>query len=125
MSSAAAFGLISIAAIQAAVSLIALSSSPKAAAAAAAIGVLALGRYAALSLFASSVCDRRGRLGRLPAASAWILSLAAMGAAIAAIGVKAAFLLPWAVAAAIAGPACMFLIALARGVAVLAAGGKA
>ncbi len=125
MHPAAALGTASIAALQAAVSLIALSSSPKAAAAAAAVGALALGRYAALSLFAQAVCGRRGPSGRFLAASAWFLSLAAMGAAIAAIGVKAPGLLGWAAAAAFAGPAGMSLLALGSGIRAFAAGGKA
>ena len=125
MHPAATLGMASVAALQAAVSLIALSSSPRAAAAAAAIGVLALGRYAALALYASSVCGRRAAAGRPLAASAWILSIMAVGAAIAAIGVKAPGLLPWAAAAAFAGPIGMSVLALGKGIRALAAGGKA
>jgi hypothetical protein len=124
MMSIPGLSILTVAVLQGAVALLALSASPAAAAAAAAIGVLALGRYGAVSLFASSVCERRGGAWRLVAASAWALGLLALGAAVAAVAVKAPAALPWAAAAAFAGPVGMSVLALGSGLGALAAGGR-
>jgi hypothetical protein len=124
MISASGRSILTVAVLQGAVALLALSASPAAAAAAVAIGALALGRYWAVSLFATSVCERKGRAWRLLAASAWAIGLVALGAAIAAVAVKARAALPWAAAAAFAGPIGMSLLALGSGLGSLAVGGR-
>jgi hypothetical protein len=124
MISAPARSVVAVAAIQAAVALAALADSGAAAAAAAAVGILALVRYGAVSLFASSVCGRGGSAARLVAGSAWILGFLALGAAIAAVAVQARAALPWAAAAALAGPVGMSLAAFGSGIGALAAGGR-
>jgi hypothetical protein len=116
--------ILTVAVLQGTVALAALSSSAAAAAAAAAIGILALGRYGAVSLFATAVCERKGGALRALAASGWLLGLLALGAAVAAVAVKARPALPWAAAAAFAGPIGISLLALGSGVGALAAGGR-
>jgi hypothetical protein len=108
--------LLVVASLQAATSLAALLSSPIAAAAAAAIGVLAVGRYAAVAFFAATM-GRGSRSGlHVAAASAWILGLFALLAAVAAVMVRARPALPWAIAAAFAGPVGMSILALGTGI---------
>jgi hypothetical protein len=114
-----------VAALQAAIGLAALASSPAAALAATAIGALAVGRYAALAFFAQSL----GPGGRAPlrafAVSAWILGLFALAAAVGAVAIKARPALPWAVAAALAGPLGMSILAMGTGIKALTASGAA
>jgi len=110
--------------LQGGLALIALLGSPEAAVVADAIGALAVGRYAAVSVFASSVCERGGRARQLVAASAWMLGLVALGVAIAAVAVKAKAQLPWAAAAAFVGPIGMSVLALGQGLGALAVGGR-
>jgi hypothetical protein len=117
-------GVTAIAVVQGAVALAAFSNSGRAAAVSALVGLVALGRYAALSSFASSVCLRRDRAGRRFAVSAWILSFLALGAVIAAVGAAAGDLLPWAAAAAFAGPVFLSIFAFGSGLGALAPGGK-
>jgi hypothetical protein len=108
------------ASLQALVALGALASSPAAAITAASIGVLAVGRYAAMAAFASSLGSGRGGAFRVMAMSAWLLGLAALVAAMAAVAIKYSPQLPWAVAAAFAGPLGFSALALVEGFAGLA-----
>jgi hypothetical protein len=132
MNALSARSILVVAALQAATALAALASSPTAAIAAAAIGALAIGRYAAVALFASSLCPSAAArpspraLFRLLSASAWILGLAALLAGVAAVALRAPNALPWAVAAAFAGPLGMTALALGSGLAAVAgpAGGR-
>jgi hypothetical protein len=125
MDSVSGRSVLLVASLQAAISIAALSSSPASAIAASAIGALALGRYLALALFARTVGAGAGLQARFLSASAWILGLAAMLAALAAVALRAKPALPWAVAAALAGPLGMSALALGSGVGAVAAGRRA
>jgi|GEM_PF-1919553 len=116
-------GLVIVAAAQVAVALAALLySSLTAVAAAAAVGVLAVGRYLSLSLFAHTMAPGSdGRL-RLIATSAWALGFIALLAAVAATAVRFRPALPWAVAAAFCGPIAISILALGAGVGALVGG---
>jgi hypothetical protein len=105
-----------VASLQAAVSLVALTSSQAASLAAATIGVLAIGRYFAVAAFAASLgsCSNRTVLRAL-AGSAWMLCMVALAVALAAVLVKFRSALPWAVAAAFAGPFGMSALAFGSG----------
>jgi accessory gene regulator protein AgrB len=117
-------GLAAILAVQAALVLIAASASSYAVLVCAVVGILALGRYAAVSLFASCVCAHRERRAKVFAVATWVLFFVALGAVIAAVGVKAGDLLPWAAASACAGPIVLSMLALGSGIGELAAGGR-
>jgi hypothetical protein len=108
--------LLVVASLQAATALAALLASPTAALAAAAIGALALGRYAAVAFFASTLGPGSSQGLHVFAASAWVLGLLALLAAVAAVLARARPALPWAVAAALAGPIGMSALAFARGI---------
>jgi hypothetical protein len=115
MESVSARGLIVVAAIQAAIAATALLASPAASAAAAAIGILAVGRYFSLSLFARAMAPGSDRRIKIFATSAWLVGFAALLAVVAAVAVRSKPALPWAVAAAFAGPVGMSAIAFASG----------
>jgi hypothetical protein len=119
--------LLVVAFLQAATALTALLSSPTAALAATAIGALAVGRYAAVAYFAASMGPSSRAGVRAFAASAWVIGLAALLVAVAAVAVRARPALPWAVAAALVGPLGMSALALGAGIGSLASahtGGK-
>jgi hypothetical protein len=109
-----------VTAVQLAIALIALFSSPLAAIAAGAIGVLALMRYVSEALYASTLDSSAKSKLRLFAGSAWILGLIALGVALVAVALKAKPVLPWAIAAAIAGPFSFSIFALGSGIVKLA-----
>jgi hypothetical protein len=120
MDSAIGKSLLVVVSLQTAIAVTALSSSPEAAIAAAAIGALAIARYGSVSFFAASL-GTGDKLGlRTLAGSAWVIGLMALGAAIAAVAVKARPALPWAVAAAVAGPIGMSALAFGTGLGELA-----
>ncbi len=121
MGTESARSILVVAFLQAATALAALSSSPTAALAAGAIGVLAVGRYVAVAYYASTLCSTARAGLRALSASAWMIGLAALLAGVAAVAVRARPALPWAVAAALAGPIGMSLLALGSGIGVLAA----
>ncbi len=106
--------LLIVAVLQASISLAALLSSRTASLVAAAIGLLALGRYAALAFFASTMGSPAKAPLRPFAGSAWVLGLLALVASIAAVALRVRPALPWAVAAAVAGPLGMSALALFR-----------
>jgi hypothetical protein len=110
----------SVAAIQAVIALIALLNSPQAAAAAFAVGLISVGRYVAVGFFASSMEPGSSPVARSIAISAWALGFVALLILLAAVAAKAKTLLPWALAAAFAGPASLTLIALGSGLGLLA-----
>ena len=116
--------LVVVASLQAATALGALLCSPIAAIAAAAIGVLAVGRYAAVAYFAATIGSRSRSGLHIAAASAWILGLFALLAAVAAVLVRARPALPWAIAAVFAGPVGMTIVALGTGIRQLTARGS-
>jgi hypothetical protein len=122
MDALSARSLLIVAVLQASVSATALVSSRTAALAAGAIGALALGRYAAVAFFASTIGSSARAGLRAFAASAWVLGLAALVAAVAAVALRARPALPWAVAAAFAGPFGMSALALGSGLCSLSAG---
>lgn len=109
-----------VVAVQAAVALAALLGSPKAAIAAACVGLLATARYVALAAYASTLLSPAKARLRPFVGSAWMGGIVALGAAVAAVAVKARPALPWAVAAAVAGPLCMSLLAVGEGIGALA-----
>jgi hypothetical protein len=114
--------LLVVALLQAAVCLAALFASRTAALAAGVVGVLALGRYAAIACFASMM-GHSSRAGlRALAASAWIFGLAALVAAMAAVALRSKPSLPWAVAASFVGPLGMSALALGSGIVALSSG---
>jgi len=123
--------LLVVAALQAMTALAALLSSTTAGIAAAAIGILAIGRYTAVAYFAATMAPGPRSGLRFVAASAWILGLLALLAAVAAVIARAKPALPWAIAAAFVGPLGMTFVALGTGIRQLAArntvhgGGKA
>lgn len=120
MDALSARSLLIVAALQTSISLTALFSSRTASLVAAAIGLLAVGRYAALAFFASTMGSPARAPLRLFAGSAWVLGLLALIAAIAAVALRVRPALPWAVAAAVAGPLGMSALALFTGVGALA-----
>jgi hypothetical protein len=122
MGSASGRSILIVASLQAAVVLAALASSPTAALAAAAIGLLAVGRFASVALFAATMGSGPKAGLRSFAGSAWALGLVALAAAIAAVAVKARPVLPWAIAAALAEPIGMSLLALGSGIGSLVLG---
>ncbi len=113
--------LLIVAVLQASISLAALLSSRTASLVAAAIGLLALGRYAALVFFASTMGSPAKAPLRPFAGSAWVLGLLALVASIAAVALRVRPALPWAVAAAVAGPLGMSALALLAGLGVVGA----
>ena len=122
MGSASGRSILIVAFLQAAVALASLASSPTAALAAGAIGLLAVGRFAAVALFAATMGPGPKAALRAFAGSAWLLGLIALAAAIAAVAVKERPLLPWAIAAALVEPIGMSLLALGSGLGSLALG---
>jgi hypothetical protein len=107
--------LLPVAALQASIAMTALILSPRAAFAAAAIGALALGRYAALAVFAATLGPGANGKAHSLAASAWALGFLALLAGIAAVALRVRPALPWAVAAAFAGPLAWSGMAVATG----------
>ncbi len=124
MDALSARSLLIVALLQASISLAALLSSRDAALVSAAIGVLAIGRYASLAFFASTMGRAAKSNLRVFAASGWILGFAALVAAIAAVALRVRPALPWAVAAAVAGPLGMSALALYSGVGALIGGSR-
>jgi hypothetical protein len=127
MDALSARSLLIVASLQASVALTSLVSSRSAALAAGAIGILALGRYAAVAFFASTLGSVAKASLRVMAASAWFLGIAALVAAVAAVALRERAALPWAVAAAFAGPQGMSAMALGSGISAAAraaSGGK-
>jgi hypothetical protein len=122
MDTLSARSLLIVAMLQASVAAAALASSRTAALAAGAIGALAIGRYAAVAFFASTIGSSAKAGIRAFAASAWVLGLAALLVAVAAVALRARAALPWAVAAAIAGPLGMSALALVSGLRALSTG---
>jgi hypothetical protein len=126
MDSVSVRGLIIVAAIQTAVAVAALlASSPPAAIIAVSIGLLAVGRYASIAFFAAAMAPGPAARFRFFAASAWIVGFLALVAAIAAVALRLREALPWAVAAAFAGPMAMSVLAFASGIGALAANSRA
>ena len=123
MDALSARSLLIVALLQASVSLAGLTSSRTASLAAGAIGILAVGRYAAVAFFASTLGSGARTGLRVMSASAWFLGIAALLAAVAAVALRARPALPWAVAAAFAGPIAMSALALCSGIGALASGG--
>jgi hypothetical protein len=76
-------------------------------------------------LFARAVGSGGKAWMRAIAASAWILGFAALLAAVAAVALRAKGVLPWAVAAAFAGPLGMSALALGSGIGAFAAAHRA
>jgi hypothetical protein len=111
-----------VASLQAATALAALLSSPIAALAAGAIGALAIGRYAAVAYFARSLGPGSRPALHLLAATAWFLGLLALLVAVVAVLVRARPALPWALAAALAGPLGLSALALGSGIGSLGSG---
>jgi hypothetical protein len=111
-----------VASLQAALAIAALLSSPTAAIAAAAIGVLAVGRYFAVACFTATLgSDSKAGL-RAFAGSAWAIGMLALAVAVAAVAVKARQALPWAALAAFAGPVGMSAMAFGTGIGALVSG---
>jgi len=111
-----------IAALQSATALAALASSPLASLAAAAIGLLAVARYASITVFAATLGPGPTAKFHVFVASAWILCFLALVAAVAAVALRARAALPWAVAAAFAGPFGMSVQAFGSGIGAIVAG---
>jgi cobalamin synthase len=116
MGTVSARSILVVASLQAITALAALSSSTAAALAAAVIGVLAAGRYLALSCFAATLGSSEKAVFHALAGSAWAFGMMAMTAAIAVVALKASLVLPWAIAAAVAGPLGMSALALCSGI---------
>jgi hypothetical protein len=106
--------------LQTAIAVTASWASREAFVAAAAVGILAIVRYASLSFYAATLGSAAKAALRLLAISAWAFGLLALGAALAAVAVKAKPVLPWAIAAALAGPIGMSILAFATGLGQLA-----
>jgi hypothetical protein len=111
-----------IAALQAATTLAALASSPTASIAAAAIGLVAVGRYASIAFFTATMGPGPAARYRVFAASAWIIGFLALAVAVAAVALRMRAALPWAVAAAFAGPVGMSVLAFKSGLGAIATG---
>ena len=111
-----------VASLQAVVAAAALLSSPQSAAAAAAIGVLAVVRYVAMGYFAATLGSSTKALLHLLAISAWVFGMMALVAAVVVVALKARPALPWAVAAALAGPFGMSALAFGTGLGALFSG---
>jgi hypothetical protein len=125
MDSVSGRSILIVASLQAAIALVALTSSPTAAIAAAAIGLLAVGRYAAVAFFAATMGPGPESRLRVFAISAWMLGFVALAVAVAAVAMRARSVLPWAVAAAFAGPIGLSFLAFGSGIGALAAGRRA
>ena len=110
-----------VAGMQAAIALAALFCSPLAIAVALAIGLLALVRYISVVFFASTMGQSAPRWWRFLATSAWSLGFVALLVALVAVAIKAKEVLPWAVAAAFAGPFGLSVLAFGSGLGALAA----
>lgn len=110
-----------VAGMQTAIALAALFCSPLATAVALAIGLLALMRYISVAFFASTMGQGSRRLPRFLASSAWALGFVALLIALVAVAIKAKALLPWAVAAAFAGPFGLSVLAFGSGLGALVA----
>jgi hypothetical protein len=119
MDTASLRNIVLVASLQAAVAITALASSLTAAIAAAVVGAVAVGRYIAVACFAATLGKDARAVLRVLTASAWILGLFALAAAIAAVALKARPALPWAVAAALTGPFGMSALALGEGLGAL------
>jgi cobalamin synthase len=114
--------LLIVASLQASIALAASLSSPTAVITAAAIGVLAVGRYFAVACFAATLGSRAKALLHLLASSAWVFGMIALAAAVAVVALKARRALPWAVAATLAGPFGMSALAFGTGLGALVSG---
>jgi cobalamin synthase len=114
--------LLIVASLQASIALTALLASPTAAVAAAAIGILAVGRYVAVACFAATLGSRAKAQVHILASSAWVLGMMALAVAVAAVALKAKPALPWAIAAALAGPFGMSALAFGTGLGAVVAG---
>lgn len=82
------------------------------------VAVLAALRYASISFVGRSLGS--SRFGTLAAASVWFASFIALFALLFVTGLAARAFLPWAAAAALAGPIACWLAALFRGFAAVA-----
>jgi hypothetical protein len=125
MGSVSGRSILIVASLQAALALAALSSSPTAALATAAIGILAVARFSAVAFFASTMGPGPKAALRAFAGSAWAIGLVALAVAVAAVAVRSRPALPWAVAAALAEPIGLSALALASGIIALYAGRSA
>jgi hypothetical protein len=114
-----------VASLQAAIALAALASSPVAALAATAVGLLAVERYAAVAFFVATMGPGSKSRFRVFAGSAWLLGFVALAVAVAAVAVRARPALPWAAAAAFAGPIGLSALAFGSGIGALVAGHRA
>ena len=114
--------LLIVASLQASIALTALLSSPTAAIAATVVGLLAVGRYAAVACFAATLGSNTKALLHLLATSAWVFGMVALAAAVAVVALKARSAVPWAVAAALAGPFGMSALAFGTGLGALYSG---
>jgi uncharacterized protein YhhL (DUF1145 family) len=106
--------------MQATIALVALFCSPLAAAVALAIGLLAFVRYIAVVFFVSTMGKCAHQWPRFLATSAWSLGFIALLVALVAVAVKAKVVLPWAIAAAFAGPFGLSVLAFGSGLSALA-----
>jgi hypothetical protein len=111
-----------IVALQSVTALAALLSSPLASLAAAAIGLLAVARYASIAFFAASMGPGPAAKYHVFVASAWILCFLALVVALVAVALKARAVLPWAIAAAFIGPVGMSVQAFGSGLGAIATG---
>ncbi len=114
--------LLIVASLQVSIALTALLSSPTAALAATIVGLLAVGRYAAVAGFAATLGSDTKALLHLLATSAWVFGMLALTAAVAVVALKARPALPWAIAAALAGPFGMSALAFGTGLGALWSG---
>jgi hypothetical protein len=122
MDSVSGRSILIVASLQAAIALVALTSSPTAAIAAAAIGLLAVGRYAAIVLFTATLGSGPKSRFRALSGFAWALGFAALIVAVAVVALRARSSLPWAAAAAFVGPLGLSLLAFCSGIRALSAG---
>jgi hypothetical protein len=80
-------------------------------AAAAAVSVLAMGRYAMMAAFVRALAARGGSGSSLLAGGAWLIALLALAVVLAAAGKRGGGAAAWAAAGACVGPAGLFLAA--------------
>jgi hypothetical protein len=125
MDSRSGRSIVIVASLQAAIVAAGAFSSPKAALAATAIGALAVGRYVAVAGYVRTLIPGSKAAMRLLTGSAWVLGLLALLATVAVVAVRARAALPWAVAAAFAGPLGMSAQAFASGLGALTASRRA
>jgi hypothetical protein len=107
--------------MQAGIVLAALFCSPLASVVALAIGLLAFVRYVSVAFFASTMGQCTHRWSRYLATSAWSLGFVALLVALVAVTIKDKEVLPWAIAAAFAGPFGLSVLAFGTGLGALAA----